>query len=198
MASVLPEDTWKRAYASIFERKDFPLIALLCAAFLHLFFLFFFLQAMRPVSEHLLGEVGGGGVFRLMPLENRVHPAAPLAPRIPNRIQTHSEKPKTAPPDDPIASLPTEGGGSAAGSGAGDMRVQYPKLSRIFREEGEVHFVVAARASQSADTYRLVKSSGHKRLDSAAQSAMQSLFRRENFWAQNQGKKIRFVFRLKE
>lgn len=97
-------------------------------------------------------------------------------------------------------------GGSASGSGAieaevanGPLRVEYPRLSREKGEEGTVEWEVEVKAIGTADSPRLLRSSGYSRLDEAARTAiLASVFRpaMQGGKAVDSRKRIAFEFRL--
>ncbi len=85
----------------------------------------------------------------------------------------------------------------AQSTGVVDLRVDYPRLSRLLGEEGEVIFV--KESNEAGTRYRKLKSSGHRRLDEATEKVL-ALDSREfsEKLSQQEIEQLRFVFKLNE
>lgn len=109
--------------------------------------------------------------------------------------------PEVAPRADTSAEAP-ESFGVPGGEAEplGRIQPEYPPISRRLGEEGEAIFLLSIRADGSVENARLEKSSGHERLDHAAQKALlQARFRVEAANTPDiiHQKRFRVEFRLK-
>jgi outer membrane biosynthesis protein TonB len=71
------------------------------------------------------------------------------------------------------------------------LEVDYPKMSRILGEQGDVLFEV------KSGNYKLIRSSGFSRLDKAAEKGMKEFSVHQPPTDPNVKKQVRFVFNLK-
>lgn len=85
----------------------------------------------------------------------------------------------------------------ASKSGRIDLYVRYPQISKLLGEEGEVVFV-----KDSSDTgirYRKLRSSGHRRLDEAAEKVLNSESQMHTGKvSESEIEQVRFVFKLND
>lgn len=91
-------------------------------------------------------------------------------PPLPTSLQSGTVQTKT---DENTESAAVSGGGPVVPPGlSSPIRPPYPKASRLNREEGEVTLWFRVRENGTAEDIRIIKSSGHSRLDRAAEEAV--------------------------
>jgi outer membrane biosynthesis protein TonB len=77
------------------------------------------------------------------------------------------------------------------------FETDYPRLSRIFKEQGEVIFKINKSNSKTAIDFKMIKSSNFKRLDHAAEEALETNKTQILAMVQDQNiEHIRFEFKL--
>jgi hypothetical protein len=80
---------------------------------------------------------------------------------------------------------------------AANFEAVYPRLSRIFKEQGEVVFKIKKSDHIEKLSFEMIKSSSHKRLDHAAEEALETNKKKILTLIQDQNiEHIRFEFKL--